>query len=844
MDLTGNAIANNTLRGKIGSLKTIQGHSAYEVAVINGFRGTEEEWLKTLVGPIGPTGDPGFVIDENEPADLDVLAWIDPDGSVDASTTITPQYFGAVGDGETDDTAAFQQAVDSGLNVLIPSGSYRVSNINISLPISIIGIGEVRLKTPDTFEIPDANTWSEDMTVFLIRSVNNVHIENIHFDGNLAFYENKYGYGPLARFDHYGVRVREGSENITIRRCQFDDFKDAGIQITQMCKYVTVEQCQFFLAGWPGTFNRGIQAVQSTQENDAYYTFRGNRIENCGEHGIVVYFNNYHCVIDGNYIKGCGLLFENPDGSSDYTAGCNIKASGASHIKIINNYCEDAIDCNIGLYGTKVGYLEDNVVSGNTCIGSEREDYKGSGISCEGGSLVVSGNIVRGIHVKKYAFSSGLFINAVDAVINGNRVEDCDVGIRAAGAPITGNHVQATSPIVVSVCENVLIADNVLIGDGTTDGISLYAPKNTTISGNVISKVRYGIMGRTSAENVTIYGNIFNEANRTVNWYGFTPRNTRIDFELQYTKDLANIQKAVQNGTAKDSYPVGTQFLVPYTYEDNTYTFIWNVVDYRDVTLQDGSVVPGMVLQAHYASIESPVFDAPENEVATEEKFTPGYFYYLADDTVDSGFALQTSITYGAAIPTGKTYYHSAIRDTTGRIVATGCACWAKSSVRQWLNSAKGRGEWWKAQHLGDMPAADAENLNGFMAGFKREFLNIIKPVKVSTYDWTEAATKDTYDTFFLPSLEQIYATPVSEGEGAAFAYWKDKLGTDAPAVNGTEYPEYIALALEDEHTARTWKLRTHDSNRYTEYVVHHTGRYTTVVPSDGHYVLPVCVVC
>lgn len=35
------------------------GKSAYQVAVDNGFEGTEEDWLASLVGPEGPQGDPG-----------------------------------------------------------------------------------------------------------------------------------------------------------------------------------------------------------------------------------------------------------------------------------------------------------------------------------------------------------------------------------------------------------------------------------------------------------------------------------------------------------------------------------------------------------------------------------------------------------------------------------------------------------------------------------------------------------------------------------------------------------------------------------------------------------------
>ena len=36
------------VRGKLSGLKTIHGYSAYEVAVINGFSGTEKEWLDSL----------------------------------------------------------------------------------------------------------------------------------------------------------------------------------------------------------------------------------------------------------------------------------------------------------------------------------------------------------------------------------------------------------------------------------------------------------------------------------------------------------------------------------------------------------------------------------------------------------------------------------------------------------------------------------------------------------------------------------------------------------------------------------------------------------------------------
>lgn len=49
------------LNNQLGQLYVVgtRGYSAYEVAVQNGFEGTEEEWLTSLIGPQGPTGPDG-----------------------------------------------------------------------------------------------------------------------------------------------------------------------------------------------------------------------------------------------------------------------------------------------------------------------------------------------------------------------------------------------------------------------------------------------------------------------------------------------------------------------------------------------------------------------------------------------------------------------------------------------------------------------------------------------------------------------------------------------------------------------------------------------------------------
>lgn len=52
MSLRGSA-THKELRGRINKLSELRGYSAYDIAVINGFKGTEKEWLASLKGESG-----------------------------------------------------------------------------------------------------------------------------------------------------------------------------------------------------------------------------------------------------------------------------------------------------------------------------------------------------------------------------------------------------------------------------------------------------------------------------------------------------------------------------------------------------------------------------------------------------------------------------------------------------------------------------------------------------------------------------------------------------------------------------------------------------------------------
>ena len=59
MSITGKTKPKMSARGQVNPLSVVNGLSAYEIALKNGFDGTESEWLKTLKGDKGPTGPKG-----------------------------------------------------------------------------------------------------------------------------------------------------------------------------------------------------------------------------------------------------------------------------------------------------------------------------------------------------------------------------------------------------------------------------------------------------------------------------------------------------------------------------------------------------------------------------------------------------------------------------------------------------------------------------------------------------------------------------------------------------------------------------------------------------------------
>lgn len=104
----------------------VRGDSAYEIAVENGFTGTETEWLASLVGPPGPQGEPGVVQSVNGQSVADVVLDAADVGALPASGgTLTGGIFADLAEraaflkttSSTQHAATIFQAGTSGVDV-------------------------------------------------------------------------------------------------------------------------------------------------------------------------------------------------------------------------------------------------------------------------------------------------------------------------------------------------------------------------------------------------------------------------------------------------------------------------------------------------------------------------------------------------------------------------------------------------------------------------------------------------------------------------------------------------------------------------------------------------------
>jgi len=377
---------------------------------------------------------------------------------------------------------------------------------------------------------------------------------------------------------------------------------------------------------------------------------------------------------------------------------------------------------------------------------------------------------------------------------------------------------------------------------------------------------------------------------------------------------LNEIAEIVRRGEAPNVFSIGDQINVKWNNGQNDYILPFDIVHFGDVQLQDGETVPGMFIQSHYA-LEGVQFDQNEAfYVVPAGGLAPGTYHFTMGNSwgshVVSGkvyqFTLAESYAEGDLLQLGTaTSETSGLPDTapanwrvrtykaSGSIPAGSAANateivtltegsggtdlgtlssstkygtaginnmqrsgygygrWSQSAIRQWMNSDAAAGAWFSPQNPYDRKPDQLAALRGMKAGFEEGFLNILKPVKVTTAlntvtDSDIGTTEDTFDMFFLASLEQEYCVPQLAGaEGAYWEYWRRRLGVSTPQASGQVNANHIRYAYNAKSSPQHCRLRSAGRGFATStWTVASSGSLGYGSATGADRAVPACVIC
>lgn len=338
------------------------------------------------------------------------------------------------------------------------------------------------------------------------------------------------------------------------------------------------------------------------------------------------------------------------------------------------------------------------------------------------------------------------------------------------------------------------------------------------------------------------------------------------------------ISGLVRNGYAQKIFDFGDWINEKWTDTAATkeYEYPWRVNHFENVELEDGEIVQGMFLQAHYAHPFGVQFSQARAFLKCPDGLTAGTYnvklerdwgsnakantYWQFTLTKDvpkggrlSGFIQMPDvassnwkvISYAAdAITKLETVPVTSGQDGTAlgtlqyatrngnlnsmQETAYGWNRWKTSALRQYLNSEQAKGKWWTPQDEWDIAPDQLATKDGFLCGMPADMLKALKTVKVVTYANTvqDGGEADiTYDRVFLPSLEQLFINPQIAGEGTVHEYWQRRSGMKTKMQQYQTYPRMISYAVENHTSPQGVRLRS----AYRGYAI-----YTWCVGSRG----------
>ncbi|WP_158559341.1 right-handed parallel beta-helix repeat-containing protein [Deminuibacter soli] len=339
---------------------------------------------------------------------------------------INVRWFGARGDGVTNDAPALQQAINKAAAqltpVLVPDGTYFIPGyITLLLPSNTYLKGQDKESTRFVTD----TVYTDAAPMMLKGKGNHIHIANIGFDGGRRGTRSTQHAGRYSivnlNFD------TEPANDILIEHCGFANV--FGRALLYRASQVRINDCDFEHIG---RYNIDFATVDGAISNFAREGCSDVSITNCRFRDI-----GTHCI---SSYKISGLTIA--DNKLEHISGIGMANQECEHVKVTGNGVYYSGDNGMDFQRCKQVLISDNYflnAGDNNAgrIGSGAAIFFGDDYSTANASnTVISNNFIRGsFSYEHLGDTAATFQNCGMYIIDANHVKISDNNIQGIGEP-------------------------------------------------------------------------------------------------------------------------------------------------------------------------------------------------------------------------------------------------------------------------------------------------------------------------------------------------------------------------------------------------------------------------